>query len=196
MTLEVHVVDDRVWEFVLARPDVLNALDATLRDELWSALGAAHAAGVAVALRGAGRAFCAGGDLDEFGTERDGGRAHVTRQLHGLAWRCAAIADRLVVGVHGACYGAGLELAAVAARLVCDETARFCLPELELGLIPGAGGTVSIPRRIGRQRTLELCLSGRVVEPGEAREIGLVDEIVAGGQLVSRMRACASELAP
>lgn len=194
VTLELHD-HGTVWELVLARPHVLNALDATLRDELWSALGAARDARVTVALRGAGRAFCAGGDLREFGCERDAARAHLTRQLRAVAWRCAVVGERMTVGVHGACYGAGLELAAFGGHVVCDETARFCLPELQFGLIPGSGGTVSVPRRIGRQRTLELCLSARVVEPEEALAIGLVDELVSAGALVERTLARARERA-
>jgi enoyl-CoA hydratase/carnithine racemase len=79
--------------------------------------------------------------------------------------------------VHGACVGAGVELPAFAARVVAREDARFWLPELSMGLVPGAGGTVSLPRRIGRQRTAWLALSGAQLDASTALRWGLVDEI-------------------
>jgi enoyl-CoA hydratase/carnithine racemase len=79
--------------------------------------------------------------------------------------------------VHGACVGAGVELPAFAARVVARADARFWLPELGLGLVPGAGGTVSLPRRIGRQRTAWLALSGRPIDARTALAWGLIDEV-------------------
>jgi enoyl-CoA hydratase/carnithine racemase len=89
----------------------------------------------------------------------------------------AATAARVRAVVHGACVGAGVELPAFAARVVAREGARFWLPELSLGLVPGAGGTVSLPRRIGRQRTAWLALSGRAIDAETALAWGLVDEL-------------------
>jgi enoyl-CoA hydratase/carnithine racemase len=89
----------------------------------------------------------------------------------------AAVADRLVAHLHGACFGSGIELPAFAARVVARPDTVVGLPELSLGLIPGAGGTVSVTRRIGRHRTAWLALTGRTIDAATALEWGLVDEI-------------------
>ncbi len=79
--------------------------------------------------------------------------------------------------VHGACIGAGIELPAFARRVVAREDTWFQLPELAMGLVPGAGGTVSIPRRIGRQRTAWLALTSQRIDAETAWRWGLVDEL-------------------
>ena len=79
--------------------------------------------------------------------------------------------------VHGGCVGAGVELPAFAGRVVADPAATFWLPELGMGLVPGAGGTVSIPRRIGRQRAALLAVTGRRIDAATALAWGLVDDI-------------------
>jgi Enoyl-CoA hydratase/isomerase len=175
----VHRDGDRL-ELVLNRPAVRNALDARMRDELVA--GLAIAAGdpnvAEVRLRGAGPAFCAGGDLDEFGSRPDVATAHLVRMTRSPARAMAAVADRLVAHLHGACLGSGIELPAFAARVIARPDTVVGLPEVSLGLIPGAGGTVSLPRRIGRQRTAALALTGRTIDAATALEWGLVDEIV------------------
>jgi enoyl-CoA hydratase/carnithine racemase len=130
-----------------------------------------------IVLRGAGPAFCSGGDLDEFGTLPDPASAHAIRSTRNAGRLLAACAGRLRAEVHGACVGAGIELPAFASRVVAREDSYFQLPELSLGLVPGAGGTVSIPRRIGRQRTAWLALTGRHLDVRSALAWGLVDEI-------------------
>jgi hypothetical protein len=175
----VHRDGDRL-ELVLNRPAVRNALDARMRDELVA--GLAIAVGdptvAQVQLRGAGPAFCAGGDLDEFGSRPDVATAHVVRMTRSPARALAAVADRVVARLHGACFGSGIELSAFAARVVARPDTVVGLPEVSLGLIPGAGGTVSLPRRIGRHRTAALALTGRTIDAATALEWGLVDEIV------------------
>ena len=162
----------------LARPEVRNALDARMRDELLAALAVAEAdPALSVVLAGEGSSFCSGGDLDEFGTAPDPATAHVVRLRASLAAVLARLADRTTVHLHGACAGSGVELAAIAGRVVADPGTTLALPELALGLIPGAGGTVSLPRRIGRHRTAWLALTGRTVDARVARDWGLVDEL-------------------
>ena len=128
-------------------------------------------------LTGAGPAFCAGGDLDEFGTAPDLVSAHFVRTRAGAALPLHRLAGRTEVRVHGACVGAGVELPAFAGRVLAAPTATFRLPELGMGLIPGAGGTVSLPRRIGRWRTLFAALSGEPLDAVTALAWGLADEI-------------------
>jgi enoyl-CoA hydratase len=174
----VHRDGDHL-ELVLNRPAVRNALDARMRDELVA--GLAIAAGdptvSEVRLRGAGHAFCAGGDLDEFGSRPDVATAHLVRMTRSPARALAAVADRVVAHLHGACFGSGIELPAFAARVVARPDTVVGLPEVSLGLIPGAGGTVSLPRRIGRHRTAALALTGRTIDAATALDWGLVDEI-------------------
>jgi enoyl-CoA hydratase/carnithine racemase len=163
----------------LNRPERRNAYGRQLRDALVDALAVAELDRTVerVVLTGNGPAFCAGGDLDEFGTTPDLVTAHLVRTRAGAALPMARLADRLEVRVHGACVGAGIELPAYAGRVVAAPDARFALPEVSMGLIPGAGGTVSIPRRIGRWRTLWLALTGASLDARTAREWGLVDAV-------------------
>ncbi len=163
----------------LARPEKRNAFSAEMRDGLVEALRVALCAPEIrqIRLEGEGPSFCSGGDLDEFGELPDPATAHVVRTTRSAARLLAACADRVQAEVHGACVGAGVELPAFAARVVARADARFWLPELDLGLIPGAGGTVSLPRRIGRQRTAWLALSRRPIDAETARRWGLVDAL-------------------
>lgn len=164
----------------LARPARLNALDALMRDELAEALSLAAATAEIerVELRGEGKAFCAGGDLDEFGRRSDPATAHVVRLERSIGRMLAQLEKSTVAYLHGACMGSGIELAAFTDWVVAAADTRIALPELGLGLIPGAGGTISLTHRIGRLRTAWLAFSGLPVDGGTAREWGLVDELV------------------
>jgi len=162
----------------LNRPDQRNAFNAAMRDELLAALDVATAdPEVRVVLTGRGPAFCSGGDLTEFGTSVDPATAHIVRLRRNVGLALAAIADRVEARVHGSCVGAGVELPAFAHRVVAAPGTTFWLPEISMGLIPGAGGTVSIPGRIGRQRTMMLALLGQHLDAETALNWGLIDEI-------------------
>jgi len=156
-----------------------NAFSRALRDGLCEGLAVALADDSIeeVVLAGEGDSFCSGGDLDEFGSFPDPATAHVVRTTRSPALLLARLAPRMRSEIHGACIGAGIELPAFGARVVADEDAFIELPEVRLGLVPGAGGTVSITRRIGRQRTAWLGLSGRRIDARTALEWGLVDEV-------------------
>ena len=171
-----------VVHVVLNRPHVHNALDARVRDGLVEALLAAGAdPDATVVLRGRGRSFCSGGDLDTFGSFPDPASAHALRLARSPARLLAGLAGRAEVRLHGSCLGAGIELSAFAGRVVADPAARLGLPELGLGLVPGAGGTVSLPRRIGRHRTAWLALRGGTIDAATALAWGLVDAVVPLG---------------
>lgn len=163
----------------LNRPDRRNAYGRQMRDELVAALELAgyDPTIVRVVLDGVGPAFCAGGDLAEFGTAPDPVTAHLVRTRAGAALPLHRVAERVEVRVHGWCVGAGMELPAFAGRVVADRDTRFRLPELAMGLVPGAGGTVGIPRRIGRWRTLYLGLTGHGIGAATALEWGLIDDV-------------------
>ncbi|MEO8693112.1 MAG: enoyl-CoA hydratase/isomerase family protein [Acidimicrobiales bacterium] len=167
-----------VLQLVLNRPRLHNLYNAAMRDALVDALLVAAAdPRLLVEISGAGRSFCAGGDLAEFGSVSDTTTAHLIRSTANAAPYLLALADRISVSVHGACVGAGIELAAFASRVEATPDAFFQLPEVSMGLIPGAGGTVSVARRIGRQRTAWMALSGERVDAATALDWGLVDAI-------------------
>jgi hypothetical protein len=164
----------------LARPRSRNALSIPMRDALVEAfdLVAAGAGIESAVVQGEGPDFCAGGDLAEFGTAPDPATGHAVRSLRLPAAALVACRDRVSFHVHGACIGAGAELAAFGREVTATSDTYFQLPELAFGLIPGAGGCVSLVRRIGRQRTALLALSGRRLPAATALEWGLVDAIV------------------
>jgi enoyl-CoA hydratase/carnithine racemase len=103
--------------------------------------------------------------------------AHVVRATRSAPWWTSRLAPKLRVELHGACLGAGIELASWAADVVATEDVAIALPEVGLGLIPGAGGTVSLPRRIGRQRSSYLAVTGTRLDAPAALAWGLVDRI-------------------
>ncbi|MEW5687165.1 MAG: enoyl-CoA hydratase/isomerase family protein [Pseudomonadota bacterium] len=163
----------------LARPTRRNAFDARMRDELCETLAFAvgHPDAPPVNLAGEGPCFSAGGDLDEFGQAADGGEAHLVRTLRSPALLVHELGERITAHLHGACIGAGIEVPAAAARVVARPGAHFRLPEVGMGLIPGAGGTASIPRRIGRRRATWLAITGAELDLAKALAWGLVDEV-------------------
>jgi len=161
----------------LNRPARRNAFDAGMRDALAEALAFAleHPDAPSVVLCGAGPSFSAGGDLDEFGQAEDIGLAHLVRTLRSPTALTHKLGDRITVRLHGACVGAGIEVPAAAARVTAAPGSFFRLPEVSMGLIPGAGGTASIPRRIGRHRAAWMTISGAAIDLATALSWGLVD---------------------
>ncbi|WP_053753698.1 enoyl-CoA hydratase/isomerase family protein [Streptomyces sp. MMG1533] len=171
--------DGGTLSVLLDRPERRNAFSFRMREELFEAL---HIAALddtvdEVELTGAGPVFCSGGDLAEFGTATDLVAAYLVR-LERAPWRLLdRMRERVTVRVHGAAVGAGIEMAAFAGRVVASPDAFFLLPEVAMGLVPGAGGTVSVPRRIGRWRAAWMMLSGTRVDAATALRWGLVDEV-------------------
>jgi hypothetical protein len=171
--------DGDVLSIHLADPARRNAFDARMRDELVEALACACDDPTlgALVLRGDGPDFSAGGDLREFGAATDLTQAHLIRTLRSPARLLGTLAARATAFLHGACVGAGIEIPAAAGRVVAAPDTRFWLPELPMGLIPGAGGTATIARRVGRHRLLYWALTARRLDAATALEWGLVDEL-------------------
>jgi enoyl-CoA hydratase/carnithine racemase len=164
---------------VLADPDRRNAFSTPLREALLEGLLLAEADDsiCLVELSGAGPAFCSGGDLNEFGHATDLASAYLVR-LSRAPWRVIErIAPKVTVLAHGACVGAGTEMLAYAGHVIATPDAFFQLPEVGMGLIPGAGGSVGVPRRTGRHRAGWLMLSGDRLPARTALRWGLVDEV-------------------
>ena len=168
------------------RPQRHNAFTTDARAELLALLSVAQLDDSVseLVLTGNGPSFCSGGDLAEFGMFTDPASAHLARTRYSPALVLDELTARLGAAcraeVHGQVLGSGLEMAAFCGHVTCTPGARMGLPELALGLIPGAGGTVSITRRIGRWRAAYLVLSGEFIGPETALAWGLVDELSAG----------------
>lgn len=173
--------DGDVLTLQLNRASNRNAMTVEMRDALIEALQLVLADDsiARVRLSGRGKCFSTGGDLTEFGSAPDPATAHLVRSLALPGRLLARCAERVEVRVHGACVGSGIEFPAFADRVVTAPDAWFQLPELQFGLIPGAGGTVSIARRIGRQRAAWLMLGGQRIKADRALAWGLVDAVQA-----------------
>ena len=164
----------------LDRPEAGNAIDRIMRDGLYEAFSLAvlDPEITTVSLRAGGKVFSLGADLGEFGTTVDPATAHAIRMQTLPARMVIPCAHMLDVHINGACIGAGLEIAAFARRVTASSRAWFQLPELAMGMLPGAGGCVSLTRRIGRQRAALMILSGKRLSARHALDWGLVDAIV------------------
>jgi hypothetical protein len=175
--------DGNTLRIAFNRPQRHNAFSTDARAALLEALTVAQLDQSVdeVVLSGNGPSFCSGGDLAEFGTFSDPASAHLARTRHSPALVLDALTARLGQAcraeVHGQVLGSGLEMAAFCGRVEAQPDSVFGLPELSLGLIPGAGGTVSVTRRIGRWRTAYLVLSGRMIDTATALAWGLVDAV-------------------
>ena len=163
----------------LNRPERRNAFSAEMRDALVEQLRAAWADPTldGIMLDGAGPTFCSGGDLAEFGTTPDPGTAHRVRSVRSAAHWIDRLASKTRAVVHGTCVGAGVELPAYAHDVAAHPDTTFRLPEVGMGLVPGAGGTVSIARRIGRQRLGYFALTNTEIAAPTALAWGLIDRI-------------------
>lgn len=171
--------NDDLLRIALNRPAKRNAYSTSMRDALCEALAlVAEDASIRKAeLVGAGACFSAGGDLQEFGAAADAAVAHAARTTRSAGALLHRLRRRVEARLHGACIGAGIELPAFCDRVVARPDAFFQLPEVGMGLIPGAGGTASIPRRIGRRRFALMALGGQRVDAPTALRWGLVDAV-------------------
>ena len=193
----IYEKSEAIAWLTLNRPDVLNAVNLQMRDELWTAFQAVRDdPDVAVLIiKGAGdRGFSAGADISEFGTAPsfvEARRARRERDLWGLMLGLEKI---LIAAIHGFALGAGLEMS-----LCCDlriaAAARLGLPEVSLGYIPSAGGTQLLPRTVGPGVAMGMVLSGDAVDAEEALRLGLVHRVVPRERLYTEAEAWARKLA-
>jgi enoyl-CoA hydratase/carnithine racemase len=175
--------DENTLRIRFNRPQRHNAFSTDTRAALLEALTVAQLdeSVTGIVLGGNGPSFCSGGDLAEFGTFTDPTSAHLARTRYSPALMLDELTTRLGracrAEVHGQVLGSGLEMAAFCGWVEAERDSVFGLPELSLGLLPGAGGTVSVTRRIGRWRTAYLVLSGRTIDADVASAWGLVDAV-------------------
>lgn len=190
--------DGPVVRLTLNRPKALNALNRRLLEELSQALDgiAADDSARVLVITGAGeRAFAAGADITEIAAlGPDSARAFATFGQSVFA-RLETLGKPVIAAVNGFALGGGCELAMACTFRVASELAVFGQPEIDLGLIPGFGGTQRLTRLIGRGRALDLTLTGRRITATEAERIGLASRVVAPGALHDDAVALAKELA-
>jgi Enoyl-CoA hydratase/isomerase len=171
---------DDLVTLTLASPDSGNAMTAAMRDALYEALASVldDPSAPGVVLKAEGRCFSTGGYLPEFGTATDLAQAHAIRTLRSSTKLLHRLGNRAEVHLHGACIGSGIEVPAAAVRRIGTPGTFVQLPELRMGLIPGAGGTASLASAIGRQRLMWLILGAFRLGAETARDWGLLHAIV------------------
>ena len=177
----------------------MNALSSALLEELETEIDALDAdEGVrAIVLRGGGeRAFVAGADIKEFPTLRESaGEGGSARGIQKVGHRMDASRTPFVAAIHGYCLGGGLELAMCGDIRICSDDATLGQPEIQLGLIPGGGGTQRLPRLVGHGRAMYLNLTGNFLDAETAYAWGLVEQVVPAGQLDEATFAIADRIA-
>ena len=194
----VYERTDDVAHVTLNRPRVLNVYSVQMRDDLYEVLSAIRVDDEirAVILKGAGeKAFCAGADLSEFLTAPSVVRARQIRLFRDLWGLFRAMPQPLIAALHGYVLGSGLEIALFCDIRIAAENAIFGLPEMGLGLIPGAGGTQTLPRMIGLSRSLDMLLTNRRLDAQEALAAGLVSRVVPTETLPETAETLARQIA-
>jgi enoyl-CoA hydratase len=192
--------DGAVGLVTLNRPHALNALTVELVEELERCLDEAERDPDvrALVLAGSGeKAFCAGADLETLEREYAGGSEpdELVEALHRAYGRLERLELPVLAAVHGYCLGGGLELMLTADLCVAADDARFGLPEVNVGALPGAGGTQRLPRLIGPRRAKELMFTGERIDAAEALRIGLVNRVVPAASLLAEATAVAAAIA-
>ena len=187
--------EDGIAVVTLNRPDVLNALNQATMDELVSALEEFEREGSVrcIVLTGAGRAFAAGADIKEMAG------ASAPEMLAGYRFqqweRIRKVTTPLIAAVNGFALGGGCELAMLCDMIVAAETAQFGQPEINLGIMPGAGGTQRLTRAIGKSRAMEMVLTGRPISARQAEACGLVSRVVPAETVLDEAKRLAQEVA-
>jgi enoyl-CoA hydratase len=166
-------------------------------DEQLARVAADAAIGAVIVAGSGGKAFCAGSDIGELRAahESGDGPAELLRAENAAFDRLAGLDIPTIAAVNGLAVGGGVELAVCCDVIVAAEDATFSLPEIRLGVFPGIGGTVRIPRRIGHGRAMELMLTGREVSAEEAQRIGLVDRLAPRDAVLSEAQKLARRFA-
>ncbi|HUJ93139.1 MAG TPA: enoyl-CoA hydratase-related protein [Gaiellaceae bacterium] len=187
--------DGRVGVVLMNRPKALNALSGELMDEVVAALEELDADPEirAIVLGGGERAFAAGADIAELAAATPVS-LYESRRL-GRWDRIRALRTPVVAAVSGYCLGGGCELAMLCDLIVASETARFGQPEINLGILPGAGGTQRLTRAVGKAVAMDMILTGRTISAREALSFGLVARVVPKERWLDEAKRAAGEIA-
>jgi enoyl-CoA hydratase len=192
----IEIVDG-IGVVTINRPEVRNALDSETVEALESALHEVerNADAKVVVITGAGKAFVAGADIREMSAMGPAAARAFSQRGHRLIAFMDQMKKPIIAAVNGYALGGGLELALACDFIYAAEEARLGLPEVTLGVIPGFGGTQNLPRVIGPNRAKELIFSGRQLTAQQAREWGLVNEVVPADELMARVMELAQHIA-
>lgn len=188
-TLQLTLLGESVLQVTLNRPEAGNALNTQMGREmlaLWNALSEDAGPVRCVVLTGAGsKIFCAGGDLKE----RNGMTKRQWQLQHELFermyWTLTDLPLPVIAAVNGHAYGGGMEMALACDFVYVSETARLALPEVTLGIMPGAGGTQNLPRAVGERRAKEILLTGKPLSAAQALQWGLANSVHPADQVVA-----------
>lgn len=189
-------VEDHVGLIRLNRPDALNALNAQMLGELGEALGEMDGSNRvrAIVITGSDKAFAAGADIKEMADKTFVDmfvEDYFTAPTEAIA-RCR---KPIIAAVAGFCLGGGCELAMMCDFILAADSAKFGQPEINLGVIPGMGGTQRLARYVGKSKAMEMCLTGRFMDAAEAERAGLVSRIVPAKDLMREARDTALKIA-
>lgn len=190
-----------IAKITLNRPDQLNALNERMRDELYEiTLDLWQDDSIrAVLLMGAGRAFCAGGDIDSILQKMQNdnalGRKEQMKKQHQWAKNLIALEKPVIAAVHGYAVGAGMSIAMMADIVLAAENAQFSSAFSRIGIIPDLGALFLLPRLVGMANAKEIVLTGRYIDASEALQMGLITGIVQAEDLAGEAFALAETLA-
>lgn len=195
----LYDVRDNVACVTLNRPKALNALNAALKADLVDAVSRAGSdpAVRAVLLTGAGRGFCAGGDIKEMHAKAGpiATKRKLDHILTNLLVPLATLKKPVIAAVNGFAVGAGFNLALACDMIVAADTAVFSQIFVRVGLVPDSGGLYFLTRVVGLNRAKELCFTGRDVSAAEGASMGFVNRVVPAAELMDKAHAFAAEIA-
>lgn len=192
------MIDGNIATLILNRPEVLNALNSQLLEELKIALDElkSHKAVKVCILTGAGeKAFVAGADIKELSTLDPFGAAEFSMKSDIIKQKMDELSIPFIAAVKGYALGGGCELAMACDIIIASDDAKFGQPEINLGIIPGFGGTQRLTRLVGRGMAMELVLTGDIISAQQAKEIGLVNRIVPKDKLMDEVKDLALKIA-
>ncbi len=182
-------LEDGIATLTVNRPNALNALNSEVLREIHAAAEALVGKASGILVTGAGgKAFVAGADIAEMKDYSSKQAAAFSRRGQAAFQALQDFPGPVVAAIPGFALGGGLELALACDILVAAESAKLGLPEATLAVVPGFGGTQRLPRRVGPGKAKQLLFTGAMVDATEAKQIGLVDEVVADDQLMETAR--------
>jgi enoyl-CoA hydratase len=194
----IFQIDGGIATISFNRPKALNALNVALLEEFSQALDeiAADENIRVLVLTGAGdKSFVAGADITELATYNSLGAKNFSRNSHNIVAKLQELPIAVIAAVNGFALGGGTEIAIACDFIYASENAKFGQPEINLGLIPGLGGTQRLPRLIGMNMAKELVFTGKMISAAEAEKIGLANKVVPADQLMEEVMKTAREIA-
>ena len=194
----IFQIDEGIATISFNRPKALNALNRALLEEFSQALdeiAADENIRVLVLTGAGGKSFVAGADINELATYNSLSAKNFTRNSHNILFKLQELPIAVIAAVNGFALGGGTEIAIACDFIYASENAKFGQPEINLGLIPGLGGTQRLPRLIGMNMAKELVFTGKMISAADAQKIGLANKVVPQDQLMEEVMKTAREIA-